>query len=168
MIEKIPLQIGSKAASSPCDPVDSLSAKRLSDEDQDLLRGEIRSSLETNDKGAVKNTIANYVTVFTQDPLLKSAIRFNLLTERIDIVGKLGWHRSSTILTDMDLHHLQYFCEQKYGLSSDKKMRSALNVVANNNCFHQISYAFKTLGINRCRLKHFFIKRRNMIRLSAN
>ena len=160
MIEKIPLQIGNNAMSPKCDPENTASAERLSDDDQDLLCGEIRSSLETNDKGAVKNTIANYVTVFTQDPLLKGAIRFNLLTERIDIVGDLGWHRSSTILTDMDLHHLQYFCEQKYGLSSDKKMRSALNVVANNNCFHPIRQRLESLiwdGVPRIRscLHHF-------------
>ena len=37
-------------------------------------------------KGKVYNTAANYKRVLQYDPLLKGAIRKNLLTERIDIV----------------------------------------------------------------------------------
>ena len=51
---------------------------------------EIRNSLEQSEKGKVYNTAANYKRVLQYDPLLKGAIRKNLLTERIDIVKPLG------------------------------------------------------------------------------
>ena len=160
MLGRIPLQNGGCNPETVVAMAESNQQQIMQNEADDLVRAEIRDSLETNEKGIVKNTISNYVTVFTLDPLLKNAIRFNLLTERIDITGNLGWHRSSTMLTDMDLHHLQFFCERKYGLSSDKKMHSALNVVANENHFHPIREKLEGLrwdGISRIRqcLHHF-------------
>ena len=62
---------------------------------------EIRNSLEQSEKGKVYNTAANYKRVLQYDPLLKGAIRKNLLTERIDIVKPLGWYRDSPTLTDV-------------------------------------------------------------------
>ena len=64
---------------------------------------EIRNSLEQSEKGKVYNTAANYKRVLQYDPLLKGAIRKNLLTERIDIVKPLGWYRDSPTLTDAEL-----------------------------------------------------------------
>ena len=68
---------------------------------------EIRNSLEQSEKGKVYNTAANYKRVLQYDPLLKGAIRKNLLTERIDIVKSLGWYRDSPTLTDVDV---KYWC----------------------------------------------------------
>lgn len=47
---------------------------------------DVREKLAINEKGQVANTIANCMTVFQCDPLLKGAVCLNLLTERIDIV----------------------------------------------------------------------------------
>ena len=63
---------------------------------------EIRETLEGTQKGGVKNSIRNCLTVFQRDPLFRGALRLNLLTEQIDIVKPLGWERTSTTLTDMD------------------------------------------------------------------
>ena len=41
--------------------------------------GEVRESLDTTQKGQTANTIANCRTVFQCDPLLKGAVRFNLV-----------------------------------------------------------------------------------------
>ena len=41
--------------------------------------GEVRESLDTTQKGQTANTIANCKTVFQCDPLLKGAVRFNLV-----------------------------------------------------------------------------------------
>ena len=95
MIEKIPLQIGCSTSSQQADSRDNFHELTVINTEQDQLRAEIRDSLEVTDKGVVKNTIGNYVTVFTQDPLLKDSIRFNLLTERIDI---------SVILVGIEVH----------------------------------------------------------------
>ena len=38
-----------------------------------------------------------------RDPLLRDAIRLNLLTDRVDIVRDLGWRRNTSALTDTDV-----------------------------------------------------------------
>ena len=43
-------------------------------------------SLSVTEKGQPANTIGNCRTVFCHDPLLRDAIRLNLLTDRVDIV----------------------------------------------------------------------------------
>ena len=46
---------------------------------------EVRESLSVTEKGQPANTIGNCRTVFCHDPLLRDAIRLNLLTDRVDI-----------------------------------------------------------------------------------
>ena len=41
---------------------------------------EIRETLEGTQKGGVKNSIRNCLTVFQRDPLFRGALRLNLLT----------------------------------------------------------------------------------------
>ena len=52
--------------------------------------------LESTEKGSVRNSIRNCLTVFQNDPLLSGAIAKNLLTERVDIVKPIGYHRIGT------------------------------------------------------------------------
>lgn len=47
---------------------------------------EVRGSLDLTDNGAIKNSIRNCLTVFQNDPVLQGAVRYNILTERIDMV----------------------------------------------------------------------------------
>ena len=63
---------------------------------------EVRGSLDSTDNGAVKNSIRNCLTVFQNDPKLEGAIRYNILTERIDIVKPLWWSKPTTTLNDTD------------------------------------------------------------------
>ena len=51
---------------------------------------EVRESLSVTEKGQPANTIGNCRTVFCHDPLLRGAIRLNLLTDRVDIVQEFG------------------------------------------------------------------------------
>ena len=67
---------------------------------------EIREMLEGTQKGGVKNSIKNCLTVFQRDPLLRGAVSYNILSERVDIVKPLGWERTSATLTDMDMKYL--------------------------------------------------------------
>lgn len=83
---------------------------------------EIREMLEGTQKGGVKNSIKNCLTVFQHDPLLRGAVSLNLLSEQIDIVKPLGWERTSDTLTDMDMNYLLLYLEEHYGLTSEKKM----------------------------------------------
>ena len=66
---------------------------------------EVRESLSVTEKGQPANTIGNCRTVFCHDPLLRDAIRLNLLTDRVDIVRDLGWRRNTSALTDTDVKY---------------------------------------------------------------
>ena len=48
---------------------------------------EIKEGLETTEKGGVRQSIRNCLTVFQRDPLLSGAIAYNILTDRKDIIG---------------------------------------------------------------------------------
>lgn len=121
---------------------------------------EVRESLDLTQKGQVANTIRNCKTVFQHDPLLKGAVCYNLLTERKDIVRDLGWRRSTSGLTDTDMKYLLLYFEENYGITSEKKIAAALEIVANENCYHPIRDCLNSLvwdGVPRIRfcLHHF-------------
>ena len=97
-----------------------------------------RESLEVYQKGGVKNSIRNCVTVLQSDPKLKGAIALNLLTEKVDIIRPLGWARNGSTLTDMDMNYLLLYLEETYGLTNEKKVLNALKIVANENRYHPI------------------------------
>lgn len=98
----------------------------------------IREQLITTDKGAVKQCIRNVVTVLENDPKFKGAIRYNMMTDRNDIVKGLGWYRESPALTDSDIDHIMLYLEEHYSLTTEKKIKSAINVVAMENKYHPI------------------------------
>ena len=85
---------------------------------------DVRESLSVTDKGKTANTIDNCRIVFCCDPLLRDAIRLNLLTDRVDIVRDLGWRRNTSALTDTDVKYLLLYFEQNYELTSEKKDHS--------------------------------------------
>ena len=82
----------------------------------------VRQSLSVTDKGKTANPIDNCRIVFCCDPLLRDAIRLNLLTDRVDIVQDLGWRRNTSALTDTDVKYLLLYFERNYELTSEKKI----------------------------------------------
>ncbi len=115
---------------------------------------QVRSSLEQTEKGKVSNATANYKRVFQLDPLLKGAIRKNLLTERVDIVKPLGWYRDSPTLSGVDIKYLLLYFEENYGLTIEKKIQDAVMVIANENRYHPVRDFLNALqwdGIERIR-----------------
>ena len=99
---------------------------------------EVRGSLDLTDSGAIKNSIRNCLTVFQNDPYLQGAVRYNILTERIDIVKPLWWSKQTATLNDTDLNYLMLYLEDKYGLTSEKKIQKAISIVADCNQYHPI------------------------------
>ncbi len=108
----------------------------------------MRESLSVTDKGKTANTIDNCRIVFCCDPLLRDAIRLNLLTDRVDIVRDLGWRRNTSALTDTDVKYLLLYFEQNYELTSEKKITAALSIVANENCYHPIQDVLNSLAVH--------------------
>ncbi|MCQ2530120.1 MAG: virulence-associated E family protein [Lachnospiraceae bacterium] len=106
---------------------------------QELLPEEcVKEQLEYTEKGLVRQTISNCIIAIREDPMLKDAVRFNELSERVDIVKDVGWPRDTVTLTDMDRYNIMLRMEQAYGLVSDKKIDMAINIVANGNRYHPI------------------------------
>ena len=92
---------------------------------------EVKATLETTEKGGVRQSIRNCLTVFQRDPVLAGAIAYNILTDRKDIIKPIGFHRESTALTDTDMKYLLLYLEETYGLTSEKKIETAIGIVAN-------------------------------------
>ena len=99
---------------------------------------DIRADLARNDKGNSCQTINNCMLVFHRDPLLKGSIRKNELSGKIDIVGNLGWQRTSSSLTDTDVYQIHWYLEKHYGLKNDRNINKAMNIVASENRYHPI------------------------------
>ena len=99
---------------------------------------EVRGSLDLTDSGAIKNSIRNCLTVFQNDPYLQGSVRYNILTERIDIVKPLWWSKQTATLNDTDLNYLMLYLEDKYGLTSEKKIQKAISIIADCNKYHPI------------------------------
>ena len=120
----------------------------------------VRGSLDSTDNGAVKNSIRNCLTVFQNDPKLEGAIRYNILTERIDIVKPLWWSKPTTTLNDTDLNYLMLYLEDQYTLTSEKKIQKAISIVADCNKYHPVRDYLNSLEWDgteriRCALPHF-------------
>jgi predicted P-loop ATPase len=123
---------------------------------------EVLSCLETTERGKVKNTLANCITIFQYDPILSKAISFNLLDQREYVTRPLGWDRrnSSLALNDNDFDNICYYFEVAYGITSDKNIARAMHIVANENSYHPIQNYLNGLnwdGVERIRyaLHHF-------------
>ena len=121
---------------------------------------EIKEGLETTEKGGVRQSIRNCLTVFQRDPLLSGAIAYNILTDRKDIIKPIGFHRESTALNDTDMKYLLLYLEETYGLTNEKKIDNAIGIVANENKYHPIRDYLSSLvwdGTERIRfcLRHF-------------
>ena len=114
------------------------------------------------EKGQVRNMVTNAETILSYDPLLRGSIRYNELTQRVDIVKQLGWNRGSSgaALTDNDLYNIHLYCERTYGISNLKTIEEALHIVAERNKYHPIRDFLNSLewdGKERVRyaLRHF-------------
>ena len=114
----------------------------MSNDLQNVQKGmtveEARRSLDLTDQGAIRNSIRNCLTVFQNDPNLQGAIRYNILTERIDIVKPLWWSKPTATLNDTDLNYLMLYLEDQYTLTSEKKIQKAISIVADCNKYHPI------------------------------
>ena len=123
---------------------------------------EVSHLLDMTEKGKAKSSITNAELILSHDPVLKGAIRFNELTQRVDIVKQLGWERASygKALTDNDIYNIHLYCERTYGFGSMKLIEEAIHIVANRNSYHPIRDFLNGLvwdGQERVRfaLKHF-------------
>lgn len=105
--------------------------------DQQVIKT-IRDKLERTEKGSIRGTMKNYLTVLREDPLLIGCLKYNLFTEKIDVVKNLWWNTKTCRMNDRVRNKLYYYFERYYGLSSEKNMDKALVVEADCRAYHPI------------------------------
>ena len=100
---------------------------------------EVKAMLDTTEKGGVRNSIRNCLTVFQYDPLLAGALAYNLLTDRTDLVKPIGCQRPhGTSMTDTDMKYIRLYLEETYGLTSERKIADAADLAAHQNSYHPV------------------------------
>ena len=87
---------------------------------------QIKECLSKNEKGDIKGTVQNYMMIFRDDPLIKGCLRYNRLSERVDISRKLWWDEDWEILTDNAIDQFYLYFEVYYGLGNEKNLYKAL------------------------------------------
>ncbi|HBI61940.1 MAG TPA: virulence-associated protein E, partial [Lachnospiraceae bacterium] len=68
---------------------------------------DVLESLDRTQKGNVKSSIENCMTILYKDPVLRNAVCKNELTGKIDIVKPLFWKRNGSCITDVDMYQIQ-------------------------------------------------------------
>ena len=122
---------------------------------------EVKAMLDTTEKGGVRNSIRNCLTVFQYDPLLAGALAYNLLTDRTDLVKPIGCQRPpGASMTDTDMKYIRLYLEETYGLTSERKIADAADLAAHQNSYHPVRDYLNGLewdGTERIRfcLRHF-------------
>ena len=122
---------------------------------------EVKGMLDTTEKGGIRNSIKNCLTVFQHDPLLSGAMAYNLLTDRTDIVKPIGYDRNpSASMADTDMKYIRLYLEENYDLTSEKKIIDAADLAAHQNSYHPVRDYLNSLtwdGTERIRycLHHF-------------
>lgn len=76
--------------------------------------------------------------ILENDPVLMGAIRKDLFTGCMVIVGDMPWHRAGSCFTDDDLAFIELLFENHYSITSEKKILTALRIVANSNGYHPV------------------------------
>ena len=122
---------------------------------------DIRERMDTTEKGKIRQSIQNCKYALEHDPCLKGAICRNEMTCQIDIMKKMPWKRRGVHMTDTDMNNLALYLEKNYGLTSDRVIAKAIDIVANENSFHPILQHLESLkwdGVPRIphMLTHFF------------
>ena len=106
--------------------------------------------LDTTEKGGVRNSIRNCLTVFQYDPLLAGTLVYNLLTDRTDLVKPIGCQRPpGTSMTDTDMKYIRLYLEETYGLTSERKIADAADLAAHQNSYHPRKGLSERFGMGR-------------------
>ena len=102
-----------------------------------LLKDETwRAELRYNPAGELLASQENFETILRHDEQLAS-IRYNSLTECLDVFGSLPWQRLKSGWADADLAALASYISTEYeGVYSVEKLRRALHTVALERAFN--------------------------------
>ncbi len=105
------------------------------EEDEDWLR-----MLEVDKRGRICATTTNAFIILTHDPMLKSSIGYNRMTDAIMSIGPLPWNADADerVWTDRDDSGLRMYIEHAYGVSGSQRILDALNNAAMTKAYHPV------------------------------
>jgi len=95
------------------------------------------AGLSVNEKGKVIQSIKNCVTAIMHDESMKDMFRFNEMTDNVEVSGA-WWKRSSSSITDNDVNNIRLYLETNYGLSHEKNIPRAIDIVAHQRSYHPV------------------------------
>lgn len=112
---------------------------RICDKPDSEMVGAVYEMLDKQkDKNIPVQSRKNCISVLGSDPVLSGKIKFNTLSNRKNVDGALPWNKSEELRdwTNIDTEYLIFYMEEYYSLSCDKKILSALELVADANKFN--------------------------------
>jgi len=95
-------------------------------------------AFQVNKNNEIKQTIGNCVLAISSDPELKGKFKYNLLNNKIDVVGEVHWDRDGEGITDNDINNVRLYLEQVHGLTSEKGVPRAISIIAHQNSYHPV------------------------------
>ena len=95
------------------------------------------AGLSTDSKGKVKQTIGNMIAALCYDQATKEMFRYNEMTDKVEVTGA-WWKRSSISISDNDLNNMRLYLEQTYGLSHEKNIPRAIDIIAHQRSYHPV------------------------------
>ena len=95
------------------------------------------AELSVDQKGKIKQSIGNCIKALFYDERTKGMFKYNLMVDRVEIHGS-WWNRSTESLSDNDINKIRLFLEQNYGLTHEKNIPRAIDIIAHQNVYHPI------------------------------
>ena len=93
--------------------------------------------LSIDKNGKVKQTIGNCVKAICYDNCLKEMFQYNEMTDRIEVFGA-WWKQSSVNLSDNDVNNIRLYLETTYGLTHEKNIPRAIDIIAHQRSYHPV------------------------------
>ena len=103
--------------------------------------GEWAEKLDCDRKGNVMNTIQNCVIILQNDPRVCDNLCYNDLSKDSLLRRDLPWRKIGQykdLMTDADDSEFMNFFESQYGITSEKKIKDAIEICIHRNTFHPV------------------------------
>lgn len=95
------------------------------------------AELSVDQKGRIKQSIGNCIKALCYDERTKKMFKYNLMVDKVEIHGA-WWKRSTESISDNDINNIRLFLEQNYGLTHEKNIPRAIDIIAHQNAYHPI------------------------------
>ena len=103
--------------------------------------------LSYNEKGKIIQSIGNCVKAIHCDERLKEMFRYNEMTDKVEVSGA-WWRQSSVNLSDNDVNNIRLYLETAYGLTHEKNIPRAIDIIAHQRAYHPIKEYLASLKWN--------------------